>query len=424
MQRIERFTQQWNCTNPHFLQLYSKRNFPTSPRMKISADIFENTQVAFAHKSNGELYKSRTLFQLMANNALVSAGSSLAGLALSLHLPVAPIFRWTVYNQFCGGETFTECKHTIEKLAQRSVGVLLNYSVELKETEEDFNKTIEKNIQALEFAGKNKSVKALCIKLTGFGRFALFEKMQLNQSLTDAERKEFDHVKHRFDKLCSVAQQNEVPLYIDAEESWIQDALDQLVEDAMKKYNRNHCIIFNTFQLYRHDKLEYLQVQIEKAKAENYILGAKLVRGAYMEKERARAAEYNYPSPIHKNKKTTDKDFNKAVNICLDNLDSLYLCIASQSEQSNLLAINLIERKKIEHNHPRILFSQLYGMGENVTFNLAKHGFNATKYLPYGPVKDVIPYLIRRAQENTSVAGQTTRELALVKKEIRRRTKG
>ena len=389
--------------------------------MKIAPDIFENTEVAFADKSNGELRKAKALFKLMSNNSLVSLGSSLAGLALSLHLPVSPLFRYTVYNHFCGGETFEECKRTIEKLEKNGVGVLLNYGVELKEREEDFNKTVEHNLAALAFGGKNRSVKALCIKVTGFGRFGLFEKIQAGEELNADEKNEFTQVKKRLEKICHAAEKNEVPIYVDAEESWIQNPLDEMVEEMMAKYNKGKCIVFNTFQLYRHDRLAYLEQQIEKASTGKYILGAKLVRGAYMEKERGRAKEMGYKSPISRNKKEVDDDFNKAVNICLDNLDNLYVCVASQSEQSNKLAMDLVEKKKIAHDNPHILFSQLYGMGDNMTFNEAKLGFNATKYLPYGPVKDVIPYLIRRAQENTSVAGQTTRELSLIIKELKRR---
>lgn len=391
--------------------------------MKISPDIFEDTQTAYAAKSNLLLKKEQAMFTLMSNNALVGLGSSVASLALSLHLPVSPLFRYTVYNHFCGGETFNECKRTIQKLAESNVGVLLNYGVELKETEEDFDKTVDKNIEALKFAGKNRSVKALCIKITGFGRFTLFEKIQNNEELSSAEKHELTRVKKRLDKICHTAAENEVAVYVDAEESWIQNPLDEMVEDMMHKYNKKQCIVFNTFQIYRHDRLPYLKEQIAKAQTGHYLLGAKLVRGAYMEKERERAKELKYPSPIHANKKAVDRDFDEAVELCLDNLQHLNVCIASQSETSNLLAIQHIEKKKLERNSGNILFSQLYGMGDNITFNLAKLGFTATKYLPYGPVKDVIPYLIRRAQENTSVAGQTTRELSLIKKEIKRRKK-
>lgn len=389
--------------------------------MGISLDIFEDTETAFANLTNGDLQKAKALFTLVGNNSLVNIGSTLANFALTLHLPVSPLFKFTVYNHFCGGETFSECKKTVQKLEKSKVGVLLNYGVELKETEEDFDKTIVKNVEAIAFAGKNKSVKALCIKITGFARFGLFEKIQKAEKLSTEEKKEFVAVKKRFEKLCETASQNGVALYVDAEESWIQNPLDNLVEDAMSKYNRGKCIVFNTFQMYRWDRLEYLQQQVEKAKAGNYFLGAKLVRGAYMEKERERATEMSYHSPIQKNKKAVDHDFDEAIKTCLLNIEHVYLCVASHSEPSNLYAMRQMDGMKIERNSERIFFSQLYGMGDNMTFNQAKLGFNATKYLPYGPVRDVIPYLMRRAQENTSVAGQTGRELSLINKEIKRR---
>jgi proline dehydrogenase len=389
--------------------------------MKVSPDIFDDTATAYAGKSDGDLQKAKALFQLMNNNALVSLGSSVATFALSLRLPVSKLFKWTVYNHFCGGETLEESKRTIHQLDERNVGVLLNYGVELKETEEDFDKTVDKNLEALAFGGENKAVKGLCIKLTGFGRVGLFEKIQARGKLSMPEKRELLRVKKRFDKICMAASANEVPLYVDAEESWIQNPLDELVEEMMAKYNRTQCIVFNTFQLYRHDKLAYLRGQIDKAKAGHYLLGAKIVRGAYMEKERDRAAEKNYPSPIHANKAAVDRDFDQAVTLCLQNPDNVFVCVASQSEESNLHTIRQMAQMNIEPASPRVIFSQLYGMGDNITFNLARHGFHATKYLPYGPVKDVIPYLIRRAQENTSVAGQTGSELALIRKEIKRR---
>lgn len=389
--------------------------------MSISPNVFENTKVAFASKKDSDLQQAKLLFTLMANNLLVEAGSALAIAALRFHLPVAPLFRWTVYNHFCGGETLEECKKVINELQKRNTGVLLNYGVELKETDEDFDKALEKNKEAIDFASGNKTIKAVCIKPTGYGRLALFEKIQQGSKLTKTEQKEFERVKERFNELCGYAAAKNVPLYIDAEESWIQDTLDTLVEELMSRYNQKTCVVFNTFQLYRWDRLAYLQQQIDKAKKGNYLLGAKLVRGAYMEKERERAAEKGYPSPIHINKQNVDKDFDKAIALCLDNLNTVHVCIASQSEQSNLNAMQMMEEKNIERNNERVVFSQLYGMGDNITFNQAKLGFNATKYLPYGPVKEVIPYLIRRTQENTSVAGQTGRELSLIKKELKRR---
>lgn len=389
----------------------------------IDKDIFENTEVAFAPKTDIELLKAKWLFSLIGNNKLVELGTGLASFALKIHLPISPLFRITVYDHFCGGETFDECKKTIAKLHNNKVYTMLNYGVELKEREEDFDKTIEKNIEALEFAGKNKDVKVLCIKITGFGRFGLFQKIQEGKRLTKDELKEFDRVKDRLDKLCATAAKNHVAIYVDAEESWIQDPLDAMVEEAMATYNKQEAIVFNTLQLYRWDRFDYLQKQLATATKKGYLLGVKLVRGAYMEKERERASQMGYASPIHIDKASVDKDFNAAVNLCLDNLEHVSVCIASQSEASNLLAFQQIDAKKIDRKHAHILFSQLYGMGDNITFNMARLGFNASKYLPYGPVKDVIPYLIRRAQENTSVSGQMGRELRLLTTEIERRKK-
>lgn len=391
--------------------------------MKIDAQIFENTEVAFAAKSNTALREARTLFKLIGNNALVNLGTKAANIAIKLHLPVTPIFRITVYEQFCGGETFDECKNTIKQLSKFGVNAMLNYGVELKETETDFEKTIAQNLEAIAFAGKNKTANIVCIKLTGFGRFGLFEKLQTGENLTKSENEELKRVKERFHQLCKAAQKVKVQLYVDAEESWIQNSLDNITEEMMAEYNQSFPVVFNTFQLYRWDRLAYLKQEIERAKKNGFVLGAKLVRGAYIEKENERAEKMGYPSPIHKNKKAVDKDYNAALELCINNIANTAICVASQSEQSCLLAMQLLETKNIPFNHENVCFSQLYGMGDNITFNLAKLGFNAYKYLPYGPVKDVIPYLIRRAQENTSVNGQMSRELKLIEKEIERRRK-
>lgn len=391
--------------------------------MEISPDIFENTQSAFAAKSDTALQKAKALFSVVGNNLFVRAGSSLAMLALKLHLPVSPVFKWTVYDHFCGGETFEECKLTIEALQKAGVGVLLNYGVELKESEADFDKALKKNTEAIEFAGVNRAVTAVCLKPTGFARMALLEKVQKEEKLSAAEQKEWHRVQQRFEELCQVADRKNVMLYLDAEETWIQDALDNMVEDLMSRFNREKCVVCNTLQMYRWDRIAYLNEQIKKAKAGGYYLGLKLVRGAYMEIERERAAEMNYKSPIHENKQKVDADFDKAVEVCLDHHEWVYTCVASQNEYSNLRAMREMLQRKIDPKTEKVVFSQLYGMGDNVTFNQAQAGFNATKYLPYGSVKEVIPYLIRRAQENTSVAGQTGRELALINKEIKRRKK-
>lgn len=391
--------------------------------MKVSPDIFENTEVAFAGKSNAELRKAQVLFTFFGSQALVNTGSTLANIALKLHLPVAPLFKYTVYNHFSGGETFKECKHTIAKLAESNIGVLLNYGVELKETDEDFDMALQKNIEAIEFSHKNKFVHAICVKPTSYGRFALFEKVQNKEELSGEEKTEYERVRKRFDKACHKAHDMDVVLYMDAEESWIQDALDELTNEMMYKYNRKKCIVYNTIQLYRWDRLNYLKTEVTEAKVQGHLYGAKLVRGAYMEKERERAKDMGYKSPIHDSKKGVDTDFDEAVEFCLQQKESVYVCIASHNEHSNLLAMQQMDKLHIPRDTAHVVFSQLYGMGDNITFNLAKQGFNTAKYLPYGPVKDVIPYLIRRAQENTSVAGQTGRELTLINREIKRRKK-
>jgi proline dehydrogenase len=390
--------------------------------MKVSPDIFENTEVAYASKSNAELRKAQALFKLFGSPLLVNTGSAIANLALKLRLPVAPLFKYTVYNHFSGGETFKECKHTIAKLAESNIGVLLNYGVELKETDKDFDTALQKNIEAIDFSHKNKYVRAICVKPTSYGRFDLFEKVQNKETLSTEETAEYERVRQRFDKVCQYAHDNEVVLYMDAEESWIQDALDELTNEMMYKYNRKKCYVYNTIQLYRWDRLNYLKTEVAEAKVQGYLYGAKLVRGAYMEKERERAKELGYKSPIHTNKKGVDADFDEAVEFCLQNKENVYICVASHNEHSNLLAMQQMDKLHVHRDTTHVVFSQLYGMGDNITFNLAKQGFNTAKYLPYGPVKDVIPYLIRRAQENTSVSGQTGRELTLINREIKRRS--
>ncbi len=389
----------------------------------MTTSLFENTETAFEYQSTPALKKAKFLFQLFGNNTLVNLGTSATNIALSLHLPISSLFKFTVFNHFCGGENFTECTKTIQFLSKFNVGSMLNYGVELKETEEDFEKTILQTLESIGFAGKNKQVKSICIKLTGFGRFGLFEKMDRKEVLSNNEEIELLTVKKRLDRLCIAAKESEVVLYVDAEESWIQDALDGLVEEMMEKYNLQKPVIFNTIQLYRNDRLAFLERSIQVAKSKGYYYGVKIVRGAYMEKERERANEMGYPSPIHTDKLATDKDFNAGMQLCFNHLDIVTVCVASQSEESNLLAISLIDEMNIARNHPNILFAQLLGMGDNITFNMAKAGFNACKYLPYGPVKEVIPYLIRRAQENTSVQGQMGRELKLIITELARRKK-
>lgn len=385
--------------------------------------FFENTKIAFAAKTTTQLQKARILFSLFGQNALVNLGASATKFALNFKLPVSFLFRHTVYDHFCAGETFDDCKKTINHLHSFGIGSMLNYGVELKETEEDFEKTIAHTLEAIAFAGENKAVKCICIKLTGFGRFDLFKKITNGEALTSVEKNEQKTIKKRFWKLCEAAAKAKVSLYVDAEESWIQKALDDLTDEAMNEFNREFPLVYNTFQLYRTDRFDFLKKSFEKASKNGYILGAKIVRGAYMEKERERAEELNYDSPILATKKDVDVSFNSGMNFCFEHLERIAVCIASQSEESNVLAIKQMNELQIPHNHEHVCFSQLYGMGDNITFNLAASGYNANKYLPYGPVKEVIPYLIRRAQENSSVQGQMGRELSLIVKELKRRRK-
>lgn len=385
--------------------------------------LFENTQVAFAAKTTAQLQKARVLFSLFGQNKLVNLGTAVTQFALALKLPVSIFFRYTVYEHFCAGETLEDSKETISRLNSFGIASMLNYGVELKETEEDFDKTIAHTLEAIAFAGKNKAVKCICIKLTGFGRFALYEKISVGETLTAAEKTELSAIKKRFRKICEAAWNAKVPLYVDAEESWIQPAMDDLTDEAMNEFNREFPLVFNTFQMYRTDRLDFLKKSLEKARKNGYFLGVKIVRGAYMEKERERADEKGYPSPVFDTKEGSDLSFNEGLDFCFQHLDKISVCIASQSEESCLLAVKRMEKLNIPNNHPYICFSQLYGMGDNITFNFAAKGYNTCKYLPYGPVKEVIPYLIRRAEENSSVQGQMGRELSLIIKELKRRKK-
>ena len=382
---------------------------------------FDNTEIAFKALSHSELKKASRLFSLFNMEWLVSIGSSVTERLLHMGIPIHVLVKPIIYSHFCGGEDLTECTKLIRALATRNVGVLLNYGVEAKSSDAEYEFSVMQNMQAIELAGKEKNIKAVCIKLTGFGRLGLFEKLQQKQALTSAEEVELKSIHERFDRLCDAALVNQVALYIDAEESWIQDPIDEMTIERMRRVNKKTAIIFNTYQLYRNDKLKDLKADAAKAQSEGFILGAKMVRGAYVEKENEVAKAAGNVSPIHLNKAATDNDFNLALTFCLDHLDTISCCVASHNEHSCLLLTQLLQEKHIPFNHPHISVSQLYGMGDHITYNLSDSGINCTKYVPFGPVKEVIPYLIRRAQENGSVEGQMGREIKLLKKEINRR---
>jgi proline dehydrogenase len=382
---------------------------------------FENTEIAFGSKSNSELKKSYYLFKLIGNPTFVSFGKHATNLALSLRIPIGWAIKGNIFKQFCGGETISECARATKILDQYHIGTILDYSVEGKESEVDFDLTRDETLQTIRTAAGNPNIPFCVFKTTGLGRFALLEKVNAKEKLSDSEVSEWQRVRGRVDDICALAHETGTPIFIDAEDSWIQDAIDELTDEMMEKYNGDKAIVYNTLQMYRHDRIAFLKSSFEKAKTGNYYLGLKLVRGAYMEKERVRAAEKNYRDPIQPNKEATDKDFDAAVDFCVEQIDRIAICAGTHNEQSSLRLAQLMDKKSIAHNDKRIYFAQLFGMSDHISFNLANAGYNVAKYVPYGPIREVVPYLIRRAQENTSVKGQTGRELSLILKEMKRR---
>jgi proline dehydrogenase len=395
---------------------------------------FDNTENAFAYKSDAELKKARFLFSSMAYQALVKLGTRLTPWAIQIGLPVKKLIRNTIFEQFVGGETLEETARVAMKLKQFDVQVILDYGVEGKEGEANFDHACLEFIKVINYAATQPNIPFMSVKVTGIARFALLEKLDAaatNKSgfegtvhteiLTDEEKAEWQRVVQRIIRISEAAAAKGIGVFIDAEESWIQDPVDALTMQMMERFNKQKAIIYNTIQLYRHDRLQFLKDSFATAQQRGFILGAKLVRGAYMEKERKRAAAMKYPSPIQPDKAATDRDYNAALEFCVDYLNHIALVVASHNEYSNLYTTQLLDKKRLPHDHSHVHFSQLYGMSDNITFNLAKAGFSVSKYLPFGPIKDVIPYLMRRAQENSSVSGQTGRELGLIKKEMSRR---
>lgn len=384
-------------------------------------NLFDNTQIAFSLKSDTELDRAYFLFKLIANEPLVRIGTAVTNFALKASLPVEGLIRATVFDHFCGGVNEDDCLKVVDKLFTKGVSSVLDYSVEGKEEEEQFDAVLEKTLKLIAFAKEKKSIPFAVFKPSGFGRIDLYEEVSLGKKLTPTESEEWNRVVARFEKVCKASSDSDVALLIDAEESWMQDAVDNLVEEMMVKYNKSKPIVFNTLQMYRWDRLDYLKKLHEKSKAEGFFIGMKLVRGAYMEKENERAIENEYPTPICASKEATDENYNEAVKYMVDNLDTMSIFEGTHNENSTYFLMELMEEKGIQSTDNRIWFGQLYGMSDNISYNLADSGFNVAKYLPFGPVKDVMPYLIRRAEENTSVAGQTSRELAMIKAERNRR---
>lgn len=384
---------------------------------------FDNTEKAFISKNDADLIRSYRLFKIIGNPTFVKLGAVFTPLALNLHLPIKGIIKNTIYKQFVGGENIQDCNKTIEELGKYGIGTILDYSVEGKESEKDFDACCKETIETIHRAKNDKHIPFCVFKVTGLARFALLEKVSAKKELSAAEKTEWERVKQRVHSICEEGYKQGKPIFIDAEESWIQQAIDDLVNENKEKFNKEKAIVYNTYQLYRHDRFIYLEQCIKHAKENNYHIGAKLVRGAYMEKERKRAAEMNYPSPIQPDKEGSDNDYNAALELCVKNIDHVALCAGTHNEKSSLLLVNLMEKNNIKPNDPRIYFSQLLGMSDHISYNLSLAGYNVAKYVPYGPVKEVLPYLLRRAQENTSVKGQTGRELSLIIKEKQRRKK-
>ncbi len=382
---------------------------------------FDNTEISFSGKSNKDLNRSYWLFKMVSNRTFVSIGKSLTTFAIQTHLPIKGLIKATIFKQFCGGETIEECDKAIKELAKFNIGTILDYSVEGKESEIDFDACSAETIATIAKAKNDKSIPFCVFKVTGMARFDLLEKVSSKIALSAPENLEFERIQNRVNAICKAANIAGVPVFIDAEESWIQEAIDELANQMMVLYNKEKAIVYNTYQLYRKDRLPYLKKSFEVAQQLNYFLGAKLVRGAYMEKERNRAIEKDYPSPIQETKENTDADYDSAVEFCTENISRIAICAGTHNENSSMKLADLMQKKSIPSDTKNIYFSQLLGMSDHISFNLANANFNVAKYVPYGPVNEVLPYLIRRAQENTSVKGQTGRELNLIMKEKARR---
>ncbi|WP_299001793.1 proline dehydrogenase family protein [uncultured Tenacibaculum sp.] len=383
--------------------------------------LFDNTETAFKLKSDSELERAYFLFKMIQSQPMVRIGTAVTNFALKAHLPVEGLIRSTVFDHFCGGVTEDDCLPNIEKMYEKgNVHSILDYSVEGKEDEAQFDDALKMTLKTINFAEEKAAIPYAVFKPTGFGRFALYQKLTEGKELTSEEKVEWDRVVERFHTVCKAAVAKDVPLLIDAEESWMQGAADDLIEKLMETYNKEKAIVFNTLQMYRHDRMDYLRDLHQRAHQKGYHIGMKVVRGAYMEKERERANEKGYESPICVDKQATDDNYNEAVRYMMDH-KNMAIFAGTHNEESSYLLMDLAKEHNIAPDDKRMWFGQLYGMSDHISFNLAKEGYNVAKYVPFGPVRDVMPYLIRRAEENTSVAGQTSRELNLLKTEKARR---
>jgi len=384
---------------------------------------FENIKVAFSDKSDKDLNRAYLLFKTISSPFISKTLTAFVKVAIWLRLPINPIIRATVYKHFCGGTTIENSQETIDKLWESNIGTILDFSAEGKESEVDFNRAMKETISSIKKAKEESSIPFSVFKPTGLTKFSLLEKLSENKDLNENDKIENLNFRNRIEEICKTSSENKVPLFIDAEESWIQNAIDDIAKEMMEKYNKKESWIFNTLQLYRNDRVDYLKFLLKDGKEKGYFIGLKLVRGAYHEKEIERANEKGYPCPVHTIKENTDKDYNTALTICIENIDIISVCAGTHNEESSELLIQLLEKHNISKDDKRVYFSQLLGMSDHISYNAAKEGFNVVKYVPYGPVKDVLPYLIRRAEENTSIAGQMGRELTNIIEEKKRRRK-
>ena len=385
---------------------------------------FENTEIAFKSKTDKDLVRAYWLFKIIGYPRVVKFGKWFTEIALKLNLPIEGIIKKTIFKQFCGGVNINDCEAKIKELNDFKIGTILDYSVEGKTEEVDFEKTTQEIIDTIIKAKNNQAIPFAVFKMTGIATFEILEKANdINNELSDQEKKAYFGIIQRVERICAKAHENNVPVFIDAEESWIQNSIDRITLSMIMKFNKERAIVFNTLQMYRHDRINFLKKLIEETRKGNYHYGIKLVRGAYMEKERERAQLMGYPSPIQTTKENSDKDYNLALEIICQNIDCLALCAGTHNEESSLFLCQLIEKYSIDKHTKSLYFAQLLGMSDHISYNLAASDYNVAKYVPYGPIKEVLPYLLRRADENTSVAGQTGRELSLLSIEKNRRKK-
>ena len=399
----------------------TQQNNPVNPNLNSEKPNLDNTEIAFKSKSDNDLRRAYWLFKILSSPTVMLAGKYLTLFALKVHLPIKGMVKKTIFKQFCGGETIAECAKTTQVLDHYNVGTILDYSVEGKEDRDSFDATCEEILRTVETAAGNPKIPFCVIKVTGICRDDLLEKVSLGKPLNTEEEAEYARLKNRLDRVCTRGAETGTPIFIDAEHSWMQQAIDDLVMEMMTRYNKEKAVVFNTLQMYRHDRIAHLNKVFKQAEDQGFVYGVKLVRGAYMEIERERAAEMNYLDPIQPDKAATDRDYNAAIAFCLDHLDRIAFCAGTHNEQSSLFLVDEMTRRGIKKTHPHIYFAQLFGMSDHISFNLSKAGYLVAKYVPYGPVKEVMPYLIRRGEENTSVAGQTGRELTLIQREMNRR---